>query len=90
MLRIYRAPNTAPGLTTLQADEGTWAAVIDRLKGGGTNPALQAVLSELRRLGADELARASSPPAHQPGNGPVRRVSVSDALAVVILAAAQR
>ena len=90
MLRIYRAPSTDPGQTTLQADEGTWAAVIDRLKGGGTNPALQAVLAELRRLGADELARAASPPAHQPGSGPVRRVTVSDLLAQTILAAAQR
>ena len=90
MLRIYRAPSTDPGQTTLQADEGTWSAVIERLKGGGTNPALQAVLAELRRLGADDLVRAPSPPVHQPGTGPVWRVSVPDTLAQTILSAAQR
>ena len=90
MLRIYRAPSTDPGRTTLQADEGTWAAVIDRLKRGGTNQELQAVLAGLRDVGADEVAKAASPPAHQPGNGPVRRVTVSDVQAAAILTAAQR
>ena len=87
MLRIYRAPKTTPGRTILQADEGTWAAVIDRLKRGGTNAELQAVLAGLREVGADDVAKAAAPAAHQPGSGPVRRVSVTDVQAANILAA---
>ena len=85
MLRIYRAPKTTPGQTTLQADEGTWAVVIDRIKRGQNSQAVHPLLEVLRGMGEHDLARGASPPRHEPGSGPVLRVSVPDALARTIL-----
>ena len=90
MLRIYRAPKTTPGQTTLQADEGTWAVVIDRIKRGSNSQAVHPLLEVLRGMGALDLARGVSPYQHEPGSGPVLRVSVPDALALTIMETAQR
>lgn len=80
MLRIYQAPRTTPGQTTLQADEGTWAALIERLKQGGKTADADTLLTAFR---AAEI-RAPRGRA-QIGQGPHQRVTVPDALARTIL-----